>query len=116
MCFHPIYPERQSFVDVPAGITQEEGQIGFIHVPSAVLTFSFIAKRIQPSPSSIDRERNLCTHEINALHTRQTRKTNQAMIDDHHSPGLTSFWAFERHIISPAYFITASGDDVLGDS
>ena len=27
------------FVDAPAGVTQEEGHTGFLHLPSAVLTF-----------------------------------------------------------------------------
>ena len=36
-------------VDVPAGVTQEEGHTGFfIHLPSAVLALIFIARRIQP--------------------------------------------------------------------
>ena len=36
------------FVDVPAGVTQEEGQTGFLHLPSAVLALIFLARRIQP--------------------------------------------------------------------
>ena len=43
-------------VDVPAGVTQEEGQTGFLHLPSAVLAFIFLARRIQPSLSLVDRE------------------------------------------------------------
>ena len=44
-------------VDVPAGVTQEEGHTGFlIHVPSAVLALIFLARRIQPSLSLVDRE------------------------------------------------------------
>ena len=39
-------------VDAPAGITQEEGHIGFlIHLPSAVLALIFHARR-RPFPSS----------------------------------------------------------------
>ena len=35
-------------VDVPAGVTQEEGHTGFlIHLPSAVLDLIFLARRIQ---------------------------------------------------------------------
>ena len=35
------------FVDVPAGVTQEEGDTGFlIHLPSAVLASIFLARRI----------------------------------------------------------------------
>ena len=40
-------------------------------------------------------------------------KKIQPMIDDHHPPALTSFWAFERHNVSPAYLFTAPGDGVL---
>ena len=35
-------------VDVSAGVTQEEGHTGFLHLPSAVLAFIFLARRIQP--------------------------------------------------------------------
>ena len=44
-------------VDVPAGVTKEEGHTGF---PSAVLALIFIPRRIQPSFSLIDREVELC--------------------------------------------------------
>ena len=44
-------------VDVPAGVTQEEGHTGFlVHLPSAVLALTSIARRIQPSLSLVDRE------------------------------------------------------------
>ena len=33
-------------MDAPAGVTQEEGHTGFLHLPSAVLAFTFIARRI----------------------------------------------------------------------
>ena len=41
-------------MDVPAGVTQEEGHTGFlIHLPSAVRALIFVARRIQPFfPSS----------------------------------------------------------------
>ena len=48
-------------VDVPAGVTQEEGHTGFfIHLPSAVLAFIFLARRIQPFLSLVDREVEFC--------------------------------------------------------
>ena len=48
-------------VDVPAGVTQEEGHTGFlIHSPSAVLAFIFLARRIQPFLSLADREVEFC--------------------------------------------------------
>ena len=43
-------------MDAPAGVTQEEGHIGFLHLPSAVLALIFIARRIQPSFSLVNRE------------------------------------------------------------
>ena len=35
------------FVDVPAGVTQEEGHTRFVHLPPVGLAFIFIARRIQ---------------------------------------------------------------------
>ena len=58
-------------MDAPAKVTQEEGHTGFlIHLPSAVLALIFIARRIQPSLSLVDREVAgiLCTHELIVLH------------------------------------------------
>ena len=44
-------------MDVPAGVTQEEGHTGFmIHLPSAVLALLFLARRIQPFFSLVDHE------------------------------------------------------------
>ena len=47
-------------VDVPAGVTQEEGHTGLLHLPSAVLAFIFLARRIQPFLSLVDREVEFC--------------------------------------------------------
>ena len=48
-------------VDAPAGVTQEEGHTGFlIHLPSAVLALIFLARRIQPFLSLVDREVEFC--------------------------------------------------------
>ena len=48
-------------VDVPAGVTQEEGHTGFlIHLPSAVLALVFLARRIRPFLSLVDREVDFC--------------------------------------------------------
>ena len=47
-------------VDIPAGVTQEKGHTGFIHLPSAVLALIFIATRIQPFLSLIDHEVEFC--------------------------------------------------------
>ena len=47
-------------VDVSAGVTEEEGHTGFIHLPSAVLALTFLARRIQPFLSIVDREVEVC--------------------------------------------------------
>ena len=53
-----------SSLDVPAGVTQEEGRTGFfIHLPSAVRAFIFIARRIQPFLSLVDREVEFTIHQ-----------------------------------------------------
>ena len=47
-------------VDAPAGVTQEGGHTGFLHLPCAVLASIFIARRIQPFLSLVDREVECC--------------------------------------------------------
>ena len=58
------------FVDIPAGVTQEEGHTGFfIHLLSAVLALIFLARRIQPFLALVDRaSRILCTNDLIVLH------------------------------------------------
>ena len=52
-------------MDVPAGVTQEEGNTGFsIHLLSAVLALIFLARRIQPFLSLVDREVEFCVLTI----------------------------------------------------
>ena len=59
-----------SSLEVPAGVTQEEGHTGFlIHVPSAVRAFLFLARRIQPFLSLVDREVELCVLTIQSFST-----------------------------------------------
>ena len=54
-----------SLLDVPAGVTQEEGLTGFlIQLPSAVQSFIFLARRIQPFLSLVDREVEFCALTI----------------------------------------------------
>ena len=56
---HPFW--TSSSLDVPAGVTQEEGHTGFlIHLPSAVRALIFLARRIQPFLSLVDREVEFC--------------------------------------------------------
>ena len=48
-------------LDVRAGVTQEEGHKGFlVHLLSAVRAFIFLARRIQPFLSLVDREVEFC--------------------------------------------------------
>ena len=48
------------FVGVPAGVTQKEGHTRFLYLPSAVLALNFLARRIQPFFSLVDREVEFC--------------------------------------------------------
>ena len=60
---HPFW--TSSSLDVPAGVTQEEGYTGFfIHLLSAVLALIFFATRIQPFLSPVDREVEFCVLTI----------------------------------------------------
>ena len=60
--FHSFW--TSSSLDVPAGVTQEEGHTGFpIHL-SAVRALTFIARRIQPFLSLVDREVEFCVLTI----------------------------------------------------
>ena len=47
-------------VDVPAGVTQDEGHTGFLSLPSAVPALIFLAGRTQPFLSLVDREVKFC--------------------------------------------------------
>ena len=54
-----------SSLDVPAGVTQEKGHTGLlIHLLSAVRAFIFLARRIQPFLSLVDREVEFCVLTI----------------------------------------------------
>ena len=69
MCFVILFFLDVRLVDAPAGVTHEEGHTGFLHPPSAVLALIFLARRIQPSLSLVDREVEfLCTHDSIVLH------------------------------------------------
>ena len=52
-------------MDVPAGVRQEEDHTGFLHLASAVLALTFLARMIQPFRSLVDREVDfLSTNEL----------------------------------------------------
>ena len=53
------------FVGRTSGVTQEEGHTGFlIHLLSAVRALIFLARRIQPFLSLVDREVEFCVLTI----------------------------------------------------
>ena len=62
MCVFPSHLFWTSgLLDIPVGVSQEEGHTGFlIHLPSAVLDLIFVARRIQPFLSLVDREVEFC--------------------------------------------------------
>ena len=58
-------------MDVLAGVTQEEGQTGFlIHPLSAEHALIFLARRIQPFLSLVDCEVEFCVLTIQSFSTR----------------------------------------------
>ena len=60
---HPFW--TSSSLDVPAGVTQEEGHPGFlIHLLSAVHALIFLARRTQLFLSLVDREVEFCVLTI----------------------------------------------------
>ena len=66
---HPFWTSRS--LDLPAGATQEEGHTGFfIHLLSAVRALIFLARRIQPFLSLVDREVEFCVLTIQSFSTR----------------------------------------------
>ena len=57
-----------SSLDVPAGVTQEEGHTGFFIHLFAVRALIFLARRIQPCLSLVDCEVEFCTNDLIVLH------------------------------------------------
>ena len=55
-------------VDIPAGGTQEKVHTGSLYLPSAEL-LTFIARRIQPSLSLVDRGVELCVSTNSSFST-----------------------------------------------
>ena len=52
-------------MDLPAGVTQDEGHTGFlIHLLPSVHALIFLARRIQPFLSLVDREVEFCVPTI----------------------------------------------------
>ena len=96
---HPFWTS----MEVPAGVTQEEGHTGFlIHLPSAVRALIFLARRIQPFLSLVDngniQQNSLCvescvTEEFHisprfSLHLRLPAAVAELAVyavDEHHA-------------------------------
>ena len=67
---HSIW--TSSSLDVPTGVTQEEGHTGFlIHLLSAVRALVFLARRIQPFLSLVDREVEFCVVDVVVSHIQR---------------------------------------------
>ena len=61
VCFLPIHSGHQVRWTYQPGVTQEGGHTGFfIHLLSAVRALIFLARRIQPFLSLVDREVEFC--------------------------------------------------------
>ena len=61
---HPFWTSRS--LDVPAGVTQEEGHTGFlIHLLSAVHVLIFLARRIQQFLPSLTGKSNIVYERFN---------------------------------------------------
>ena len=82
---HPFW--TSSSLDVPAGVTQEEGHTGFlIHLPSAVRALIFVARRIQPFLSLVDREVEFCASakkETRTAPSNESSVTQSSLVDSH---------------------------------
>ena len=64
-----------SSLDVPAGVTQEEGHTGFLtHLPLAVHAFIFLARRIHQFLSLVDREIEFCVLRAVLMGTKSCTK------------------------------------------
>ena len=62
------------FGDIPAGVTQEEGHTGILHLPSAMPVLLFLAIRIQLFLFLVDREVEFCVLKsiLNTFYFGQT--------------------------------------------
>ena len=60
MCCHLPFILDVRVVDVPAGVIQEKGRTGFLHLLPAVLALIFLARAIQPFLSLVEHEVECC--------------------------------------------------------
>ena len=69
MCVAIPFILEVEFVDVPAGVEQEEGHTGFLHLPSAVLALIFYLEKDSAVPFPRRRwSRIMCANELIDLH------------------------------------------------
>ena len=80
------------FVDAPAWVPQQKGHIGFLDLPSAVLAFIFILRRIQPSLSLVDCEVEFC------IPTNQSFSTCWAYVFFRANPGSCDCAELRTHV------------------
>ena len=85
VCF-PLLLWASCSSDVPAGVTQEEGHTGFLtHLPSAVRGLIFLARRIQPFLSLVDREVEFCLRRpFPNVQIESVRRTNPILGPNNH--------------------------------
>ena len=96
---HPFW--TSSSLDVPAGVTQEEGHTGFlIHLPSAVRALIFVARRIQPFLSLVDREYRIqiSTFCASFLCATQRRRKNRKRKTEKHKRRQRCPWLLHKEI------------------
>ena len=66
MCVYIVIPFILDVrvVDVPTGVTQEEGHTGILQLPYTVFALFFLARKIQAFISLADREVEFCVLKI----------------------------------------------------
>ena len=103
VCFLPIHSGHAISLDVPAGVTQEEGHTGFlIHLLSAVRALIFLARRIQqPFLSLVDREVEFCVLTITT--TFFTLKVDAQKV----SIVVVVVFTLKAVLVSTQYFLTS---------
>ena len=67
-CSHSFW--TSTVLDVPAGVTQEEGHTGFLIHPLSAVRALILARRMQPFLSLVDREVEFCVLTIQSFSTR----------------------------------------------
>ena len=79
------------FVNVPAGVTQEESHGGFLHLPSVVLALVFLARRIQPFLSLVEREVEFCVGHFFFFFCEEKSQSVRLQRDSNSRPNVKRF-------------------------